>query len=226
MGYGGKSQERERARELRAQAWTLREIADELGVAKGSVSVWVRDVEFTPKLRNRGAANQRPHPLHVAKLAELDRCRDEAEAWVGDVAERDVLMFALGLYAGEGSKGDGSVVFANSDPVLVAVFLRWLRTQLGIDESRLRLRLYLHAGLDLAAAQHHWTTVTGIPLEQFNRPYRPIANATRRTNRHEFGCVAVVVHSKALHRRVMALIEAVTSVVAFRDSSVGRAADC
>ena len=37
MGYGGKFVERERARELRAQSWTLQEIADELGVAKGSV---------------------------------------------------------------------------------------------------------------------------------------------------------------------------------------------
>ena len=81
MGYGGKWRERERARELRAQAWTLQEIADELGVAKGTASVWVRDVEFTPKPRNRGAAGQRPHPMHLAKLAELDRCREEAEAW-------------------------------------------------------------------------------------------------------------------------------------------------
>ena len=52
MGYGGKFVARERARELRAQSWTLQEIADELGVAKGSVSVWVRDVDFTPKPRN------------------------------------------------------------------------------------------------------------------------------------------------------------------------------
>lgn len=226
MGYGGKWQERERARELRAQAWTLQQIADELGVAKGSVSVWVRDVEFTPKPRNRGTAHQRPHPLHLAKLAEMERARQDAAALIGVVSERDLLMFALALYAGEGSKRDGSVVFANSDPVLVLVFLRWLREQFEIDESRLRLRLYLHDDLDLAAARQHWTTVTGIPLEQFNQPYRAPANATRRGNRHEFGCVSVVVHSKALHRRVMALIEAVTSTVAFRDSSVGRAADC
>jgi transcriptional regulator with XRE-family HTH domain len=226
MGYGGKWRERERARELRAQAWTLQEIADELGVARGTVSVWVRDVDFTPKPRNRGAASQRPHPLHLAKLAEIDQCREEAADLIGDVSDRDLLMLALGLYAGEGSKSDGSVVFANSDPVLVVVFLRWLRTQLEVDESRLRLRVYLHADLDLDAAQQHWTAVTGIPVEQFNQPYRPIASATRRTNRHDFGCVAVVVHSKVMHRRVMALIEAVTSVLAFRDSSVGRAADC
>jgi IS30 family transposase len=48
VGYRGKLEERQRARQLRAQAWTLREIADELGVATSSVSVWVRDVPFDP----------------------------------------------------------------------------------------------------------------------------------------------------------------------------------
>jgi transcriptional regulator with XRE-family HTH domain len=58
MGYRGKLQEQERARELRAQAWTLREIADELGVAKSSVSVWVRDVEFDPASRRSAATGR------------------------------------------------------------------------------------------------------------------------------------------------------------------------
>ena len=52
MGYGGKVTERERrARELRAEAWTLSEIASELGVSKSSVSVSVRDVELVPTPR-------------------------------------------------------------------------------------------------------------------------------------------------------------------------------
>jgi hypothetical protein len=45
MGYRSKVAEQERARELRAEAWALVEIANELGVSKSSVSLWVRDVE-------------------------------------------------------------------------------------------------------------------------------------------------------------------------------------
>jgi len=62
MGYGGKFVERDQARQLRAQSWTLQEIADELGVSKSSVSVWVRDVDFVATPRNRGHSGQRPHP--------------------------------------------------------------------------------------------------------------------------------------------------------------------
>jgi transposase len=65
MGYRGKLREQQQARDLRAQAWTMQEIADHLGVSKSSVSLWVRDVEFEPKPRRsrRYGARQRPPPV-------------------------------------------------------------------------------------------------------------------------------------------------------------------
>jgi hypothetical protein len=81
MGNRGKVEERARARELRAQSWTLTEIADELGVAKGSVSVWVRDVDFEPRPHTRGHPAGPKHPMRVKREAEIERCRIQAEAW-------------------------------------------------------------------------------------------------------------------------------------------------
>ena len=69
MGYRGKVDEQNRARDLRAEAWTLEEIATELGVAKSSVSLWVRDVMFEPKPKQRPTFVP-PNPLHLAKLAK------------------------------------------------------------------------------------------------------------------------------------------------------------
>ncbi len=51
MGYRGKVEEQERARDMRARNMTLQDIATELGVSKSSVSLWVRDVPFTPSKR-------------------------------------------------------------------------------------------------------------------------------------------------------------------------------
>ena len=48
MGYRGKLAEREKARLLRAQGLPLAVIATRLEVAKSSVSLWVRDVDFVP----------------------------------------------------------------------------------------------------------------------------------------------------------------------------------
>jgi hypothetical protein len=214
MGYGGKYTEQARARELRAQAWTLNEIAAELGVSKSSVSIWVRDVDFTPRPRNRGHPAGPKHPMRLKKEAEIARCAVEAAELVGNVTDRDLLMYALALYAGEGTKGVGGLVFANSDPRLITVFLRWLRSQFDIPESKFRLRMYLHEDLDLHAAQQFWHGVTGIPIHQFGKPYRAAADNTMRSNRHIHGCVGVAVHSRLLQRRVLAMIEAVTSLFA------------
>jgi uncharacterized protein YjcR len=70
MGYRGKLREQDQARELRAQSMTLQDIADQLGVSKSSVSLWVRDVPFTPSKRRYGP-QQRSNRLRDRRLAEI-----------------------------------------------------------------------------------------------------------------------------------------------------------
>jgi hypothetical protein len=211
MGYGGKVAEQEQARALRVRSWTLAEIAAELGVSKSSVSLWVRDVEFVPKPRNRGHRSQRPHPLRLARLAEIERQRLEGLERIGTLSDREHLVAGVALYAGEGSKSDGTVAFANSDPRMILFFITWLRRFFVIDESRLRLRLYLHQGLDLEAANTYWSELTRIPRSQFGKPYRAVADRSIRRNKHPLGCPRVDYYCSHTHRAIMGLVEALLS---------------
>ena len=70
MGYRGKLSERLQARQLRRAGLPLAEIATRLGVAKSSVSVWVRDVPFDP-LPRRGAAAALPTPCSGGRPLSL-----------------------------------------------------------------------------------------------------------------------------------------------------------
>jgi transcriptional regulator with XRE-family HTH domain len=206
VGYRGKQAEQARARELRAESWTLAEIAAELGVSKSSVSLWVRDVPFVPRPRNRGAPTQRPHPLAVAKAAEVAALTEAGLERIGTLSDRDLLIAGVALYAGEGSKTDGAVQFANSDPRMIELFLRFLRSHFVIDEARLRVRLYLHQGLDLARAQAFWVGLTGIPAEQFGKPYRAVPDSSVRNSKHPMGCPSVRYACSSTHRRLMGLV--------------------
>jgi uncharacterized protein YjcR len=212
VGYRGKLEERAQARELRAQAWTMQEIADELGVAKSSVSLWVRDVEFDATSRRSAATHRRPrgsdHPLRRRKLAQLEALRKEGLERIGTLTEREFLVAGLGLYAGDGAKGDKEVRLSNSDPRIVGFFCRWLRCHFAIDESRLRVALYLHQGLDLEAAISHWEQVTGIPSAQFTKPYRAVPDATIRHTKHFNGCAHVVYNCVTTQRSILALMAA------------------
>jgi hypothetical protein len=157
----------------------------------------------------------KPHPLHLARLAEIERCRREGLQQIGRLSEREFLIFGTALYAGEGSKSRNDVSFANSDPRMILAFVTWLRRFFDIDESRLRVKLYLHEGLDLDAAISFWSTLTGIPSSQFTKPYRAVADPTRRHSKHLMGCPGIAYRSAATHRRVMGLIAAVLSSSAF-----------
>ena len=210
MGYGGKYEEQQRARELRAEAWTLNEIAQELGVSKASVSVWVRDVQFVPRPRNRGHPAGPRHPMRVKKEAEIARLRQQAEQWLSTLSDRDLTMYCLGLYQGEGAKTPGALSMANTNPMILLMLVTWLRRTFEIDETRLRVRLYLHEGLDIDAATTHWSDVLEIPQDQFHKPYRPAADPSRRSAKHLYGCATLVYSCATTHRTVLAMIEAVS----------------
>lgn len=62
-----------------------------------------------------------------------------------------------------GFKRDGVVGMANTDPACLELFVTWLRRCFGIDETRLRVRLYLHEDLDIEAAQAYWSSALGVP---------------------------------------------------------------
>jgi hypothetical protein len=107
MGYRGKVAEQERARELRAEAWTLQDIATELGVAQSSVSLWVRAIDFEPQPR-RTARRRAPNVLQRRKQAEIDELLAEGRARIGRLSDRDLLIAGTALYAGEGARATGA----------------------------------------------------------------------------------------------------------------------
>ena len=126
MGYRGKQEEQGKARAMRADGRTLADIAATLGVSRSSVSLWVRDVEFTPSPRRSGA-QRRPHPFHERKLQEIAELDADGRARIGILTDDAFLAAGVALYAGEGSKTGGAVKFVNSDPGMVTLFCSWLR---------------------------------------------------------------------------------------------------
>jgi hypothetical protein len=69
----------------------------------------------------------------------------------------------------------------------------------------------LHQGLDLEAAQTHWSGITEIPVEQFRSSYRAVPDPSIRKNKHEFGCVYVRYCHSETHRQIMGLVRALLS---------------
>lgn len=190
-------------------SWRLTDIAAELGVSKSSVSLWVRDVTCGPIVRRNGHAHgeRGPNKLQVAKAEEIERLKVEGAAAIGKLSEREFLIAGAALYAGEGSKTDADLVFANCDPRIILFFVSWLRQCWEVDETKFRIKLYLHQGLDLDAAMLFWSELAEIPLTQFYKPYRAAPNPSIRKSKHPMGCPGVRYSSSAAHRFIMGLVD-------------------
>jgi len=98
------------------------------------------------------------------------------------------------------------VKFANTNSRMIVFYCAWLRRFFEIDESRLRARLHLHEGLDLAASIAYWSQLTGIPPAQFRKPYRAVPDPTIRHAKHVHGCVTIDYSCSHTHRSIMGLV--------------------
>jgi hypothetical protein len=203
---------REQARELRTQGLSYNEIVAQLGVAKSSVSLWVRDIPCPERFayvhnerRQEGLRN-----FNEARSARHVAETETASAEVGELTDREVLIAGAIAYWCEGAKNKPNrkvnrVVFINSDPELITFFLRFLDVA-GVNRDDLVFRVHIHENADANAAQQFWLKVTGTRSSQFRSPTLKHHNPkTHRTNVGEnyHGCLRVDVRrSAALYRRI------------------------
>ena len=179
-GTAGRSSCKSKARVLRADGRTLVDIATELGVVEVvGVAVGARRLLRAPCPPCAG----RPAPASRSTSPSSPRSPSaiaSALERIGVLSDDAFLAAGAALYAGEGAKTDGKVTFANTDRGDDRVLLRVVAPVLRVDESRLRVRVYLHEGLDLDAAEQYWSDVTGVPRASSIAPYRAKADPSIR----------------------------------------------
>ena len=212
-----KDAERAKARELRLQGLDYNRIAAELGVSKGSVSLWVRDLPRPESLsyeecRRRAAEGVRRYWAAERPIREAQReaARVAAAAQIGALNDREILIAGAIAYWCEGAKnkpyrrGD-QVILMNSDPALIRFYLRFLAVA-GIEPDRLRCRVQIHESADAEAAQQFWLEVTGLDTAQFRRPAlkRHNPKTVRKNTGHDYhGCLRIdVLRGTGLYRKI------------------------
>lgn len=203
-----KDELRGRAQRLRRDGWSVPEIAVEVEVARSTAFRWTRQIALDPD--SERARQRREHSKRMtdarwqAHRQERDRrhreVHDTARVAVGRLDDRDLLLLAAAIYWSEGSKSkpwrrDYKVVLVNSDPALLAIFLRFLAS-VGIDRSLLKYRLSIHESADPDTVLGWWVGTLDLSRERFYptsiKRHRP---RTRRRNTGDdyHGCLTIYV---------------------------------
>jgi AcrR family transcriptional regulator len=160
-----------KARQLRSEGRSVGEIAAMLGVAKSSVSYWVRDITLTDAQVERLLENKRNNKGRLRgahrnreKFRQLRLTYQEA----GRAAARQGRLLHMAgcmLYWAEGSKDRNTLYFVNSDAHMLQMFMRFLREELCVPEESITIRIHCHSEDPLRQKQveNYWLATLGLP---------------------------------------------------------------
>jgi hypothetical protein len=109
-----------------------------------------------------------------------------------------LFVAGVSLYWAEGPKTRNDLELSNTDPSLLRLFIRWVRTYLD-SRAEFRLRLHLHSGNNEVAAMAYWSSVLGLHESTFNKTYVKPPGTGHRKNRVVFGVCRVRVCRSADH---------------------------
>ncbi|MDQ0787446.1 hypothetical protein QFZ63_004691 [Streptomyces sp. B3I7] len=205
---------RDKARELRLQGLTYDRIQVELGCSKSSISLWVRDL---PKPERRDPSEQAKlasqkrweHELAIRDIERV-KVKEASRQEIGSLTERELFLIGVGLYWAEGAKDKAYarreyVLFVNSDPGMIRLFLAWLKL-LDVKEERLRFRVMIHESADVQGAEKHWADLVGTDTSRFDKTTLKKHNpktVRKNVGDNYRGCLVVsVVRSADLYRRI------------------------
>ena len=157
--------------------------------------------------------------LHITKFN-----KKEYVLKTGLTLEQEKLKIAgVMLYWGEGAKKGSNVAFANSDPVMIQLFLRFLREICGINEKRLHATLHHYPDLDEVKLKKFWSKTLGLPLKQFYLSYVHLNTKGSYKKKSIYGTLSVQYSDTRLLAQVNAWIAEYSTIGVRRGSSVGRA---
>jgi hypothetical protein len=139
-----------------------------------------------------------------------------AASGVGSLSDREVLLLGARIYWCEGAKGKpwrpaDKVVFMNSDPGLIRLFLRFL-TLAGVGGERVSFRLCIHETADVEAAEQWWMDRLGVGEERFQSvslKRHKVATNRKNTCAEYHGWLAVSVRRyREIYWKIEGLMEA------------------
>ncbi|MCX6786397.1 MAG: hypothetical protein NTU85_01075 [Candidatus Kaiserbacteria bacterium] len=192
---------RERALALRKSGFSYTYISSKTGLSKSTLSGWLTEIPYTPNKETiaafgkaRAAASARRAELRQKSIQEI---RKTATKDIGEVSKRDLFVFGLGLYLGEGCKSNGQVRVVNSDPSIIQAAITWFK-MLGVRKDQIKIRLHLYPDNNIRQCLQFWSRTTSIPLSQFQKPQidNRVGKKAKKMRKLPFGTVQLVVLSR------------------------------
>lgn len=216
--------EKETAIKLRKEGKSIRDIEKILKVSRSTLSGWLHNIELSEKQKKQLHENWQTALIkaraiaaelnRAARLERIRKIRQNVEKLTsGIVIDRITgeLIFAT-FYLAEGTKTEGSVIIANSNPEILKSLLNLFGYLYKPDISKFRCCLHLRKDQSEKELKNYWSKILDIPKSQF-----VTTQFDKRTIKPTFknykGVCVVLYHDTNLQRRILYTGEKVLQMI-------------
>ena len=194
--------------------------------SKGTLSHWFKNIELSVKSINLLEKNNKL--AHDRGLFEANKNRKvridgenekayvEGQNYIQSISNNDLLLIGAVLYWGEGTKTEKGVLslsFSNSDPLMISVYLKFIREILKIPEERIRAGIHIYPSISAEKSRKFWSKITHLPKDRF---YIVTQVSRASQNKRPFnilphGTIAIKINSRIQFFKVKGMIQAIIS---------------
>ncbi len=170
---------------LRQRGLSLGQINEKTNVPRTTIRLWVKEIPLSQEQlaelkqrtqfalqKGRIAAQRFRMEQNLKKRTELFRL-GEAETRL--LTKRELFITGVALYWGEGfkNKHEHRLGFCNADSDMIILYIKWLKTCLGVKDEDLVARLTLNASYadKEKKIREFWSRTTQIPQGQFTKTF-------------------------------------------------------
>lgn len=216
---------KQKAISLRRAGRSYSEILEKIDVAKSTLSLWLRSVGLSKrqeqrltnkKLLSARRGGEKRRRMRLEAIQELQKSAEQ-EVRDKDLDENELWLSGIMLYWAEGSKEKDhhvgqQTLFSNSDPRMIKLFLKWLKTVAGEVDQNMVYEIYIHHTANVMRALEFWSNIVSCNKAKIRVYFKRNKKSTNRKNveNNYYGLLRIrVKKSSMLNRRISSWISAI-----------------
>lgn len=217
---------KEKAINLRKRGFSYSEILIQIPVAKSTLSLWLRSVGLSKKQKQRltekklASAKRGGEARQQQRILLTEKIQKRAKSEIDKISKRELWLIGISLYWAEGAKQkehniSQKVAFSNGDPLMIKLFLKWLKEIVKISDSDIFFEIYTHKNSKNKINQiiKYWSKITNVPEYEFNHIYyktNKIKTKRKNIGINYYGLLRVCVKkSTNLNRKISGWIDGI-----------------
>jgi len=207
---------KQKAISLREEGKSYGEINKILGIAKSTLSTWLKDLPISKKVKTQNI--NKAKFVWADNIKRFNQLRSEKyqketqlliknfSLEVSSLSNRDLFFIGLALFWAEGGKREKwNVRFVNSDPMIIRSIMRFFREVCNVADEKFTLNMHIYPNIEENEAKGFWSKVTNLPLTQFRKSQNQISKSSkfkRPVDRLSYGTLHINIGDANLNKKI------------------------